>query len=95
MAVRLQTHHVRHSALPPPATRPLRQPPLLLCGDQMGYPDNDRKHDRVGPKPSTFSGYRALDFVLSNPGYIDKTLLFTVRVVRVDKPGDRASRSKK
>eukprot|EP00903_Cladosiphon_okamuranus_P011659 g10967.t1 len=67
----------------------------IVVPPEMGYPDDDRKHERVGPKPSTFSGYRALDFVLSNPGYIDKTLLFTVRVIRVDKPGERTSRSGK
>ncbi|CAM9637220.1 unnamed protein product, partial [Laminaria digitata] len=67
----------------------------IFVPPELGYPENDKKHERVGPKPSTFSGYRALDFVLSNPGYIDKTLLFTVKLVRVDKPGDRASRSGK
>ncbi|CAB1110224.1 unnamed protein product [Ectocarpus sp. CCAP 1310/34] len=67
----------------------------IVVPPELGYPEGDRKHDRVGPKPSTFSGTRALDFVLSNPGYIDKTLLFTVKVVRVDKPGDRTSRSGK
>jgi hypothetical protein len=30
----------------------------------MGYPEKDSSHDRVGPKPSTFSGMRALNFVL-------------------------------
>eukprot|EP00904_Undaria_pinnatifida_P000764 jgi/Undpi1/10689/HiC_scaffold_29.g13137.m1 len=67
----------------------------IVVPPELGYPENDKKHERVGPKPSTFSGYRALDFVLSNPGYIDKTLLFTIKLIRVDKPGDRASRSGK
>ncbi|GFR43809.1 hypothetical protein Agub_g4934 [Astrephomene gubernaculifera] len=38
---------------------------------------------RLGPRPSTFAGERALDFVLSNRGMIDKTLLFDVELVRV------------
>ena len=33
---------------------------------------------------STFSGQRALDFVLQNQQLIDKTLLFHVKLVRVD-----------
>ncbi|CAM9837071.1 unnamed protein product [Ascophyllum nodosum] len=64
----------------------------IVVPPELGYPEGDRSHDTVGPKPSTFSGNRALDFVLSNPGYIDKTLLFNVRVVRVDKPGQRGFR---
>lgn len=88
-------HHLSNPRLlPSPSPRSMPHPsrPPSSVFFKMGYPENDRKHDRVGPKPSTFSGTRALDFVLSNPGYIDKTLLFTVRVVRVDKPGDRGSR---
>lgn len=56
---------------------------------ELGYPANDPKHDRVGPKPSTFSGQRALDFVLTNQGLVDKTLLINVELKRVDKPGER------
>jgi len=52
---------------------------------KLSYPADDDAHDRVGPKPSTFSGQRALNFVLDNPR-IDRTLLFNVKVVRVDKP---------
>lgn len=51
----------------------------------LSYPTNDPKHDRVGPKPTTFSGERALNFVLDNPR-LDRTLLFNVKVIRVDKP---------
>ena len=40
---------------------------------------------QVGPRPSTFSGQRALDFVLGNRDLIDKTLLINVKLVRVDK----------
>jgi len=41
----------------------------------------------VGPRPSTFSGQRALDFVLENKELIDKTLLFNVKLIRVDAKG--------
>ncbi|KAL3905181.1 MAG: hypothetical protein SGARI_004581, partial [Bacillariaceae sp.] len=51
----------------------------------LGYPSDDSAHDRVGPKPTTFSGQRALNFVLDNPR-VDRTLLFNVKLVRVDKP---------
>jgi len=39
--------------------------------------------------PTTFSGQRALNFVLENKNLIDKTLLVNVRLVRVDKEGQR------
>jgi hypothetical protein len=51
----------------------------------LSYPANDAAHDRVGPKPSTFSGQRALNFVLDNPR-VDRTLLFNVKAIRVDRP---------
>ena len=35
-------------------------------------------------RPSTFSGQRALNFVLENQNLIDKTLLINIRLVRVD-----------
>jgi hypothetical protein len=54
----------------------------------LSYPEDDPSHDRVGPKPSTFSGDRALNFVLQNPR-LDRTLLFNVKVIRVDKPDGR------
>jgi len=38
----------------------------------------------LGPGPTTFSGRRALDFVLGNQGMIDKTLLFDIELMRVD-----------
>ena len=55
----------------------LTLPPSLLqvvVPAELGYPANDPKHDRVGPKPTTFSGQRALDFVLTNQGLVDKTV---------------------
>lgn len=51
----------------------------------MGYPVGDENHDIVGPKPGTFSGIRALNFVLDNKNLIDKTLLINVKLVKVDK----------
>ena len=33
----------------------------------LSYPVDDLVHERVGPKPTTFSGQRALNFVLENP----------------------------
>ena len=54
----------------------------------LSYPPNDPSHDRVGPKPTTFSGQRALNFVLDNPR-IDRTLLFNVKLIRVDKPNGK------
>jgi hypothetical protein len=52
----------------------------------LSYPEaDDPSHERVGPKPSTFSGQRALNFVLDNPR-LDRTLLFNIKVIRIDKP---------
>jgi FKBP-type peptidyl-prolyl cis-trans isomerase len=51
----------------------------------LSYPADDPNHTRVGPKPTTFSGQRALNFVLENPR-IDRTLLFNVKIIRIDKP---------
>ena len=59
----------------------------------LSYPADDAKHDRIGPKPSTFSGQRALNFVLENPR-VDRTLLFNVKVVRVDKPNGKGGFSR-
>lgn len=50
----------------------------------LSYPESDLTHDLVGPKPSTFSGQRALNFVLENPR-VDRTMLFNIKLIRVDK----------
>jgi len=50
----------------------------------LSYPVGDKGHELVGPKPTTFSGMRALDFVLDNPR-VDRTLLFNVKLIRVDR----------
>jgi hypothetical protein len=49
----------------------------------LSYPQG-RKWKTMGPKPSNFSGERALGFVLENEGMIDKTLLFDIELIRVD-----------
>lgn len=60
----------------------------IIVPAELGYPSKgDEQHDIVGPKPTTFSGMRALNFVLDNKNLIDKTLLINVRLVRVDKKG--------
>lgn len=56
----------------------------LIVPPSIGYPKSDMEHEKVGPKPTTFSGQRALNFVLENQELIDKTLLFNVKLVRVD-----------
>ncbi|KAJ8901514.1 hypothetical protein NDN08_007358 [Rhodosorus marinus] len=61
----------------------------LIIPPEIGYPDWDPRHDKVGPRPTTFSGQRALDFVIQNQGLVDKTLLINVELIRVDRPGDR------
>eukprot|EP01035_Chromulina_nebulosa_P018234 gene18234-23905_t len=58
----------------------------VVIPPELGYPvTGDSEHDLVGPKPNTFSGLRALNFVLENQNLIDKTLLINVKVIRVDK----------
>jgi hypothetical protein len=51
----------------------------------LNYPADGFK--RIGPRPSSFSGRRTLDFVMVNTGAIDKTLLFDVEILGV---GDKA-----
>ena len=56
----------------------------------LSYPTDDRDHQRVGPRPTSFSGQRALDFVLTSVDLIDKTLLFNIKLKRIDKAGEQA-----
>jgi hypothetical protein len=56
----------------------------VIVPAELGYPTGDSDHDFVGPKPSTFSGQRALNFVLDNKNLIDKTLLINIKLARVD-----------
>ena len=45
----------------------------IIVPEEIGYPSDGFK--RVGPKPTTFSGERALDFVLSSKAdLMDKTV---------------------
>lgn len=53
----------------------------IIVPVELGYPDND--FNKQGPAPTTFSGKRALEFVLKNQGMIDKTLLFDISLVAV------------
>eukprot|EP00850_Spirogloea_muscicola_P023816 SM000391S15181 [mRNA] locus=s391:16643:18587:+ [translate_table: standard] len=55
----------------------------LIVPPDIGYPDND--FSKAGPRPMTFSGQRALDFVLKNQGLIDKTLLFDIELLKIDR----------
>jgi len=56
----------------------------VIVPAELGYPVGDTDHEIVGPKPATFSGQRALNFVLDNQNLIDKTLLINIRLTRVD-----------
>ncbi|PSC76101.1 ER lumen -retaining receptor [Micractinium conductrix] len=53
----------------------------IIVPVELGYPDND--YNKLGPKPTTFSGKRALGFVLGNQGMIDKTLLFDIELIAI------------
>jgi len=59
---------------------------VIVPYGELGYPStkDDSTHEKVGPKPTTFSGQRALNFVLDNPR-VDRTLLFNVKLIRIDK----------
>ena len=61
---------------------------VLIPYGELGYPADDADHERVGPKPTTFSGMRALNFVQENPR-VDRTLLFNVKLIRIDKPNGK------
>jgi hypothetical protein len=57
----------------------------VIVPAELGYPvKGDPEHDVVGPKPSTFSGLRALNFVLDNQNLIDKTLLINIRLIKIE-----------
>lgn len=55
----------------------------LLIPVELGY-DSAKQ---LQPRPSTFSGQRALDFVMDNDGLMDKTLLINIGLKRVYKRG--------
>lgn len=61
----------------------------IIVPEELGYPADGFK--TVGPFPSTFSGQRALDFVLSSKSsMVDKTLMFDLKLVAI-KPGGRGT----
>lgn len=66
---------------------------VLIPYGPMSYPAEDLEHTKVGPKPTTFSGQRALNFVLENPR-VDRTLLFNVKLVRIDKSNGKGGFSR-
>ncbi|CAJ1842681.1 unnamed protein product [Sphenostylis stenocarpa] len=53
----------------------------IIVPPELGYPEND--FSKGAPRPTTFSGQRALDFVLRNQGLIDKTLLFDIELLKI------------
>lgn len=58
----------------------------VIVPAELGYPSGgDSDHLQVGPKPLSFSGLRALNFVLDNKNLIDKTLLINVKLVKIEK----------
>lgn len=57
---------------------------VIVPYGKLSYPPSDLEHKLVGPAPSSFSGQRALNFVLENPR-VDRTLLFNVKLIRIDK----------
>jgi hypothetical protein len=68
---------------------------VVIPYGSLSYPaGEDADHSKVGPKPSTFSGQRALNFVLDNPR-VDRTLLFNIKLVRIDTPDKQGTFRKK
>jgi len=57
----------------------------IIVPEEIGYPKDG--FARIGPKPNTFSGERALDFVLSSKEstMMDKTLMFDLKLVKVNR----------
>eukprot|EP00200_Dunaliella_tertiolecta_P003284 CAMPEP_0202351604 /NCGR_PEP_ID=MMETSP1126-20121109/8169_1 /ASSEMBLY_ACC=CAM_ASM_000457 /TAXON_ID=3047 /ORGANISM="Dunaliella tertiolecta, Strain CCMP1320" /LENGTH=210 /DNA_ID=CAMNT_0048943727 /DNA_START=175 /DNA_END=807 /DNA_ORIENTATION=+ len=53
----------------------------VIVPPELSYPDGS--WDKQGPKPTSFSGQRALGFVLANQGMIDKTLLIDVELIKI------------
>mmetsp|Transcript_39539 Transcript_39539/g.126135 ORF Transcript_39539/g.126135 Transcript_39539/m.126135 type:complete len:209 (-) Transcript_39539:221-847(-) len=65
---------------------------IIVSPGALGYPEDPSRpgtltFKEVGPKPSTFSGKRSLDFVLRDTGLMDKTLLFDIELMDVKKSG--------
>ena len=61
-----------------------------VCTGPLSYPymkDGTQSSKAIGPHPSSFSGQRALDFVLKNNGNIDKSLLFDIELLELSAVG--------
>ena len=54
----------------------------IIVPQELGYPEGSG-FDVIGPKPTNFSGQRALAFVLENQGMIDKTLLLDIELMAI------------
>ena len=57
-------------------------PEVRELEEKLGYSRNKSARYSVGPKPTSFGGLRALDFVLDNQTLRDfnRTLLFDIRL---------------
>ena len=53
----------------------------IIVPPEIGYPETGFATTK--PVPTTFSGRRALDFVLKNQGMMDKTLLFDIEIIKL------------
>eukprot|EP00747_Dinoflagellata_sp_TGD_P068597 gnl/TRDRNA2_/TRDRNA2_155774_c0_seq1.p1 gnl/TRDRNA2_/TRDRNA2_155774_c0~~gnl/TRDRNA2_/TRDRNA2_155774_c0_seq1.p1 ORF type:complete len:350 (-),score=48.12 gnl/TRDRNA2_/TRDRNA2_155774_c0_seq1:21-962(-) len=64
----------------------------LYYPNEKGSSVKQSFNEGVGPVPRTFSGKRALDSVLKNPGLIDKSIVFDVELLEFS-PGGAARRA--
>jgi len=63
---------------------------IIVPPGPLSYPymkDGTQSSKAIGPHPSSFSGQRALDFVLKNNGNIDKSLLFDIELLELSAVG--------
>ncbi|KAI5082804.1 hypothetical protein GOP47_0002547 [Adiantum capillus-veneris] len=81
LRIRLGTHEVIPAFEEAISTMSLGGVRRIIVPPELGYPDND--FNKKGPKPTTFSGQRALAFVLQNQNLIDKTLLFDIELLKI------------
>lgn len=81
LRIRLGTHEVISAFEEAISTMNLGGVRRIIVPPELGYPDND--FNKKGPKPTTFSGQRALAFVLQNNNLIDKTLLFDIELLKI------------
>lgn len=84
LRVRLGTHEVIPAFEEALLTMNLGGVRRIIVPPELGYPNND--FNKQGPRPTTFSGQRALAFVLENQNLIDKTLLFDIELLKISSP---------